>query len=613
MMRLAAMGSSLRVWVACVAFGLALPALGDDASSRYATVRDSYLELKEDRERQRFRHNYLRIIEDFESFVSDHPDHARAPAALYNAGQLAWSLYKVSRVAADLRLSRTLFRRLADEYPESSLADDGLFLNGRILLEHGGDPKEAYAKFQMVVERFPEGDMAPKAREMLGRLSDHAPKPTAVDPREGPASTLARGPTVVARAGAWQGRASDGIAVVGEPSLDNFEGLVRVLVPVSTTVRHRKGEVPADESRGLPRRIYVDLKPASLEAPAFEVSVDEGYVTRARVGQFSPNIVRIVFELRANKPLAAFPLLAEGSMVIDITSPDAPASDPIALVTSGPSEQDGDAVEPSSGGSGDAEAGSVDVGSTRDIREHLGSVHEVPLSVQAGLKVRRVVIDPGHGGHDVGAVGPTGLQEKEVVLSISKKLGEKLTAHGLEVVYTRTEDVFVPLEARTAVANDERADLFISIHANATTRRARRGVTTYYLDVTSDRYSMRLAARENATTERSVGELQLILADLATRHNTDESARLATRIQDTLVHTLSAQYSDVHDLGVRYALFFVLLGARMPSVLVETSFISNPEEEKRLASEEYRDHVAEGIFQGILAFLEERDRLAFSD
>jgi N-acetylmuramoyl-L-alanine amidase len=609
--------------ISALCLALVLPATTraeDAALARYAAVRDAYLALREDAERQRFRHNYLRILEGFEAFVADHPGHPRAPAALYNAGQLAWDLYKVSRVAADLRRAQDLFRRLADAYPDDSLADDGLFLAGRILLEHGGDRTEAYQTFQAVIDRFPDGDMVPKAREMLGRLADHAPARRPDAPTtESRAARPSESPRVVARSGAWQGRAGDETAAVGTAGVDSGEGYTRISVPITGAVRFREGEVPADAERGLPRRVYLDLQPARVEGAATEVAVGDGRLRRVRVGQFSSDTVRLVLDLAVDGPVGLYPLQGEGVLVVDVTAAAAPAPDPLAAPAPDPLAAVAGAAasraaerQAAARAAAEADAGPAPE-RVAQVRERLATPQEVPLSVQAGLKVRRVVIDPGHGGRDTGAVGPTGLREADVALDISKRLGEKLKAHGLEVVFTRTEDVFIPLEARTAMANDERADLFISVHANAATRRDRRGVTTYYLDVTSDRYAMRLAARENATAERSVGELQLILADLTTRHNTDESARLAARIQENLVQTLGRRHDDIRDLGVQYALFYVLLGARMPSVLVETSFISNPTEERRLADEGYREEVAQGIFDGILAFIEERNRLALGN
>ena len=235
---------------------------------------------------------------------------------------------------------------------------------------------------------------------------------------------------------------------------------------------------------------------------------------------------------------------------------------------------------------------------------------EITLAEQLGLKVRKVVIDAGHGGHDSGAVGSTGLQEKDVTLAISTKVAEVLEAEGLEVELTRDDDTFVRLEDRAKMANAAKGDLFISIHCNSAASKKLRGVETYSLNTSSDRYSIRLAARENSSSVKRISDLQFILADLATKAHTEESRRLAARVQENLVTRLGAKYRSVNDLGTKEALFYVLLGTKMPSILVETSFLSHPEEEKRLASREYQEHVAAAIVAGIQDFLGNRMRLA---
>jgi len=237
----------------------------------------------------------------------------------------------------------------------------------------------------------------------------------------------------------------------------------------------------------------------------------------------------------------------------------------------------------------------------------------VTLAEQLGLKVRRVVIDPGHGGHDSGAVGKGGTLEKDVSLELSKKLAEILRADGLEVVLTRDDDRFVRLEDRARIANEARGDLFISIHCNSAASHKLRGIETYTLNTSSDRYSIRLAARENASSERGISDLQFILADLATKANTEESSRLASRVQKAMVGQLGGKYSGIKDLGTKAALFYVLLGTRMPAILVETSFISQEEDEKRLASPEYQADMAKALSQGVQDFLENRSRLARVD
>jgi N-acetylmuramoyl-L-alanine amidase len=238
---------------------------------------------------------------------------------------------------------------------------------------------------------------------------------------------------------------------------------------------------------------------------------------------------------------------------------------------------------------------------------------ELTLVEQLGLKVRRVIIDPGHGGHDTGAIGKEGTREKDITLAISQKLAAQLKERGLEVILTRDEDRYIRLEDRAQFANEARGDLFISVHCNSAASAKLHGVETYTLNISSDRYSIRLAARENASTEKGISDLQFILADLATKANTGESTRLASQVQKSLIGQLSHDYSGVKDLGTKEALFYVLLGVKMPAILVETSFLSHSEEEQRLNSEAYQDSVAQSIAQGVEEFLTDRNRLAKVD
>jgi N-acetylmuramoyl-L-alanine amidase len=251
-------------------------------------------------------------------------------------------------------------------------------------------------------------------------------------------------------------------------------------------------------------------------------------------------------------------------------------------------------------------------GAAAKAREMRAAARKAPASVaaQLGLKVRRVVIDPGHGGRDTGAVGPHGLREKDIALSISRMLAERLRALGFAVVLTRKSDTYVSLDERTKIANEARADLFVSIHCNAARSRTLSGVETWTLNVASDRYATRLATFENADAERTVSDLRLILADLATRANASDARDLAQSVQGSLVRNLRSRVGRVGDHGVKHALFYVLLGAHMPSILVETGFISNPVEEARLRSRKYQVETAEAIARGLKEFVDGRQRLA---
>jgi len=245
----------------------------------------------------------------------------------------------------------------------------------------------------------------------------------------------------------------------------------------------------------------------------------------------------------------------------------------------------------------------------REIRSAaLGS--GTSLAAQLGLKTKRVVVDAGHGGKDTGAIGPRGVREKDLTLAIARRVGARLKSLGFEVVMTRKGDAFVSLDERTRIANEARADLFVSIHCNAARRRKLEGVETWTLNVSSNRYAARLAAFENAEADRTVSDLRLILADLATKANASDARDLAQSVQSSLVRTLRSRVGPVRDHGVKQALFYVLLGTRMPSILVETGFISNPAEEARLKSARFQEGTAEAIARGVKEYVESRRRLA---
>jgi len=222
-----------------------------------------------------------------------------------------------------------------------------------------------------------------------------------------------------------------------------------------------------------------------------------------------------------------------------------------------------------------------------------------------GLKIGKIVIDPGHGGHDAGTIGPNGLEEKDLVLEVGRRLGKLLeTRLGAEVVYTRKNDTFIPLETRTAIANQQRADLFISIHANSSHDSAARGVETYYLNFTSSPDALEVAARENAVSEKSIYELQDLVKKIALKEKIEESREFAADVQQSLHSGLAAKSPGIRNRGVKKAPFIVLIGANMPSILAEISFVSNPGDEHRLETSEYRQRIAESLYRGIAKYVD---------
>ena len=213
-----------------------------------------------------------------------------------------------------------------------------------------------------------------------------------------------------------------------------------------------------------------------------------------------------------------------------------------------------------------------------------------PLAqLPAGLQIHSIMIDPGHGGHDTGTIGPTGLEEKNVVLDIALRLRKLLeTQTDSQVVMTRSTDKFIPLEERTAIANEKGADLFISIHANSSPDPKVRGIETYYLNFTTDPEALELAARENATSQESVHQLQSLIKKIALSDKVEESQELGRDVQKDLYKDMSRVSHGIHNRGVRKAPFVVLIGANMPSILAEIAFLSNPHSERLLRRESYR-------------------------
>jgi N-acetylmuramoyl-L-alanine amidase len=308
-----------------------------------------------------------------------------------------------------------------------------------------------------------------------------------------------------------------------------------------------------------PDRLYFDLKDSFISKEInTSIPIGDGILKSVRAGQFSRMTVRVVLDLDKISDYQTFVFDDPARLVIDVYGESNSANKP-----------------------------------------------------EVNFVKRRIVLDPGHGGHDPGAVGPKNLYEKNVTLDIALKLKKILMEDPLnEVFLTRDRDIFIPLEERTAIANRKNADLFVSIHANASPKREAKGVETYMLNWTDDEEANRVAARENAISIKKMREMNrqmdivdVIKSDLIRENKRDESIKLANYIQRSLVTTINDDRKRSINLGVKQALFYVLFGAKMPSVLVEVSFISNPEEERLLSSDAYRSEIARGIAKGLNTYL----------
>ena len=221
-----------------------------------------------------------------------------------------------------------------------------------------------------------------------------------------------------------------------------------------------------------------------------------------------------------------------------------------------------------------------------------------------GLKIGRIVIDAGHGGHDCGTLGPGGIQEKDITLDVALRLGKLLKQRlGADVIYTRGDDTFIPLETRTAIANQSRADLFISVHANSSSDPGARGVESYYLNFTTSPDALEVAARENAASDGSIHELSDLVKQITLRDKIEESREFATDVQKSLYAGLEDGNPGLKDRGVKKAPFVVLIGAHMPSILAEISFLTNPDDARELRQGRYRQRIAESLYRGVAKYI----------
>ena len=328
---------------------------------------------------------------------------------------------------------------------------------------------------------------------------------------------------------------------------------IRIVIDLSSPVTFQEKYLPN------PDRLFIDIHNTRITTEINPIHIGDGVVTQVRTGQHDKETVRVVIDLSAKAGYKILPLTSPDRLVIDI------------------------------------------------LRDPPPPVNESEQKIAAR---QTIVIDPGHGGKDPGARGKSGLMEKDIVLDVGLRLRKLIKERlGANVIMTRETDVFIPLEERTAIANTKGADLFVSVHANASRRTGAKGVETYLLGRATDRDAMATAERENSASEKSLNTLELILTDLMNTAKKEESLRLAYYVQENMIGHLEKRYK-VTDLGVKQAPFYVLVNASMPSILAEISFISNPEEERLLSEEEHRQEIAEAILAGIRKYIQATPLLA---
>jgi N-acetylmuramoyl-L-alanine amidase len=557
------------------------------------------------------------------------------------------------------------YEYLAHDYPESSLREGALIAIAEIRQKNLAQRDLARENYEDYLRQYPHSSLAAQARKAIAQIQGEstqakakpeaeqaAPAPVAIAP-----AAAAVSPYGSANAGtsSLAGAAASGATAetsgqdseVSHVRVWNADSYTRIIIDLGGKAKYQAARISD------PDRIYFDIENAKLSAELLHepIAVPAGsYLKAVRVAQNRADVVRVVLDVAKVKDYSVFELADPDRLVVDVYGPTQNAA-PVASVTansaakanvqpaksgntaavnSAPKSVRPDAVPSAALGPlpfaakdpaslvdmpalPKAVASAAPPESLKTMAENIGPAPaakptrsgEHSLTRVLGLKIGRIVIDPGHGGHDTGTIGPTGLMEKDLCLDVALRLG-KLIARNLpsaEIVYTRQDDRFVGLEQRTAIANEARADLFLSIHANSSDDPKVSGIETYYLNLNPSAQAMEVAARENAATQSSVHDLQDLVTKIARNEKVEESRDLAADIQESMASSMQIGSRPERNRGVRKAPFIVLVGADMPSVLAEISFISNPADEQWLKKPENRQHAAEGLYRGIEKYL----------
>lgn len=597
----------------------------EDKTSALDAADRQYIELLKTPALRNDRSRWLKLIATYEGLATEYP----APAK-FKIGKLYEQLGGFSGQQSDYRAAVKSYKQLADNHPKNSLADDSLLRLGRIQEFQLNEPEAARQSYQRIINNYSKGDMRSAARERLNALEKSraatAPeikkeaKPMApaleikpeIKKEIKPAIKLepaTRLETEIAdiRAAASSLKPGQTGKVKSVRAWNNGE-YVRVVIELDHTVPFRTFVLPPNQAAAKPYRLVLYLEKTTLTSAGRAPQENAGMIDKIRFSPQQGSKSRIVLDLKEEPSYNAFRLENPNRIVLDLRTPAQAARTPI--LKTAPLTTISEA--PPTLATGTPAAKAITRPSTKSSKNGFGRVKsglpsrmpsDVPsIARQLSLKVSRIVIDPGHGGKDPGAIS-NGLREKDVTLEIAERLAARLRKEGYEVFLTRDSDETVALEERTAYANRKKADLFISLHLNANRDTKARGIESYFLNLTTDETAIEVAARENSTSTRSLGELQGIINDLMLNSKINESSRFAGELHRGVLSSSRAVNYNGSDRGVRQAPFYVLLGAQMPSVLLELGFITNEKDASLLQQAGFQKTLVEGVWNGINAYI----------
>jgi len=574
---------------------------------------------------------YLNVIKAYRRVELLTPSAEMVTPSLFEAGRLYEQMGHLFRREYFQKAVDT-YQHLLREYPRTRYGPEAVYAIAKLQQGPLDNPALAREILQSLIAKYPSSDQADQARLELAenrpihkRAENKRTSETAANP---PTRETERTAANSAGAGSKPARTSDRLATdpATSPAAD------ATLEPISTTLTGGRRDSRSTRVRSVvsentraetnivialngpvefrsqyiprPRRVFFDLSSAYLAHPhGMTLDPQTRFVGKVRVAQNRTHVVRVVIDIGAGTGYSASLLRNPYRLLIRVGKAGAASAPGAAATSTGSAGNNTSAADKAMPAKGNLTP-------ARPLRYS----PTTSLTRALGLKIYRIVIDPGHGGFDTGTIGPNGLEEKAICLDVAHRLGKLIERRlpGTEVIYTRDSDVFVPLEQRTRIANEKKADLFISIHANSSPDHSARGIEAYYLNFTSSPHALSVAARENSLAQEPVHQLQNLLQKISLNDKIDESREFAADVDHSLVHELRVAHVVTHDRGVKKAPFVVLIGAHMPSILVEVSFLSNPTDDHLLGRPSYRQRIALGLFDGVRRYISSLNSLASS-